>query len=53
MTNLEYACKHYGWAGGTIHQVAQKMGMAGRGAELASMGFIEFIVLFKEKWVDY
>jgi len=52
MTNLEYACKQYGWAGGTIHQVAQKMGITGQGAMLATLPSSEFIKLFKSVWVD-
>lgn len=36
-TNLDRACRVFGWGGGTIHEVARQVGMSGRGNELALM----------------
>lgn len=46
-TNLSRACRVFCWAGGTIHQVASELGMAGRGGELALMPADEFEALLK------
>jgi hypothetical protein len=46
-TNLSRACRVFGWAGGTIHQVASELGMSGRGGELALMPAGEFEALLR------
>lgn len=46
-TNLERACGVFGWAGGTIHQVASELGMVGHGGDLALMPAVEFEALLK------
>lgn len=47
MTNLDEACRAFKWAGGTIHQVAQELGMPGEGSRLVSMAPDEFYKLLK------
>jgi hypothetical protein len=47
MTNLEIACRFFGWSGGTIHQVAEALGMPGEGCRLALMPAGEFLALIK------
>lgn len=47
MTNLDIACRFFGWAGGTIHQVAEELGMPGEGCLLALMPQGEFSALLK------
>jgi hypothetical protein len=37
ITNLDSACRAFGWAGGTIYQVAKELGMSGCGSDLALM----------------
>lgn len=49
MTNLDVACKAFGWAGGTIHQVANELGMPSRkGSSLALMPTQEFVKLIQD-----
>jgi hypothetical protein len=43
MTNLDVACKAFGWAGGTIHQVASELGLSrNKTHELITMPRAEF-----------
>lgn len=46
MTNLSLACKTFGWAGGTIHQVRQELNYSGR--DLVSMPQEAFKQLLKQ-----
>lgn len=48
MTNLEIACRAFGWHGGTIHQVAEEMGLPGQGPSIALMGEFDFRALLKK-----
>lgn len=48
MTNLETACRAFGWAGGTIHQVAAELGMPSEGGRLVSMPASEFEALLRD-----
>lgn len=41
-TNLDRACRVFGWGGGTIHEVALQVAKPGRGNELALMPPDEF-----------
>lgn len=45
--NIDDACRQFGWAGGTIHQVAAELGMPGKGCELALMDSREFSKLLE------
>jgi hypothetical protein len=47
ITNLDSACRAFGWAGGTIYQVAKELGMSGCGSDLALMPGNEFERLLK------
>ncbi|WP_143068486.1 hypothetical protein [Azotobacter beijerinckii] len=49
MTNLSLACKAFGWAGGTIHQVADELGIPGKGNHLALMPVDEFSKLLRKE----
>lgn len=45
MTNLDIACRAFRWGGGTIHQVAEELGMPSQGNRLVSMPTFEFQAL--------
>lgn len=49
MTNLEIACKAFGWSGGTIFQVSEHLGYRSvYGNELATMNQDKFIKLIND-----